>query len=339
MISLFAGAERNAKRDRLGDPLQVLSDHIDFAALAQAVDAKLVIGDRGRRGRPPYPTELMIRLLVLQQLYDLSDEALEYQVLDRSSFQRFAGLEHSGRVPDAKTLWVWRERLKKQDLIGDISEAVGRQLSKAGFIARGGQIIDASIVTVPTQRNRREENETIAQGQVPEDWSGAKRAQKDIDARWTHKHGKSYYGYKLHANTDRRWGFIRRLDVTPASVNDTRVFEAIVDETNTSRDVYADRGYAKAAREVALREQGYRDRIQRKGQADRPLSPTQQRRNRGIARQRAFGEHPFARLAQMGGKSIRTIGLARARAVIELKVIAHNLMHLARLQTRGIVPA
>ncbi|HUD43193.1 MAG TPA: transposase [Dokdonella sp.] len=86
MISLFAGAERNAERDRLGDPLQVLSDHIDFAALARAVDAKLVIGDRGRGGWPPYLTELMIRLLVLQQLYNLSDEALEYQVLDRSSF-------------------------------------------------------------------------------------------------------------------------------------------------------------------------------------------------------------------------------------------------------------
>lgn len=110
MISLLAGEERKTKRERFGDPLQVLNKHIDFAALAKAVDAKLVIGDSGRGGRPPYPTELMIRLLVLQQLYDLSDDALECQVLDRSSFQRFAGLEHSGRVPDAKTLWVWREQ-------------------------------------------------------------------------------------------------------------------------------------------------------------------------------------------------------------------------------------
>lgn len=339
MISLFAGEERKSKRDRLGDPLQVLDQHIDFAVLAKAVDQKLVIGDKGRGGRPPYPTELMIRLLVLQQLYNLSDDALEYQVLDRSSFQRFAGLEHSGRVPDAKTLWVWRERLKKQDLIGDISEAVGRQLSKAGFIARGGQIIDASIVTAPIQRNRREENEAIGRGETPDDWSEAKRPQKDVDARWTQKHGKSYYGYKLHANTDRRWGFIRRIEVTPASVNDTTVFESILDETNTSRNVYADRGYAKAARETALREAGYRDRLQRKGQADRPISLAQQRRNRNIAKQRAFGEHPFARLAQMSGKCLRTIGLARAKAVIELKVIAHNVMHLARLQQRGIVPA
>ncbi len=338
MISLFAGEERKTKRERLGDPLQVLNKHIDFAALAKAVDAKLVIGDSGRGGRPPYPTELMIRLLVLQQLYNLSDDALEYQVLDRSSFQRFAGLEHSGRVPDAKTLWVWRERLKKQGLIGDISEAVGRQLSSAGFIARGGQIIDASIVTAPIQRNPRAENEAIGRGDVPEDWSEAKRSQKDVDARWTQKHGKSYYGYKLHANTDRRWGFIRHMAVTTASVNDTTVFETILDETNTSRNVYADRGYAKAAREEALRDAGYRDHIQRKGQAGKPISQAQQRRNQRIAKQRAFGEHPFARLAQMGGKCIRTIGLARAKVVIELKVIAHNVMHLARLQHRGVVP-
>ena len=339
MISLYAGEERNAKRARLGDPLQVLDRHIDFGALAKAVDAKLKIGDVGRGGRPPYPTELMIRLLVLQQLYNLSDDAMEYQLLDRASFQRFAGLENSGRVPDAKTIWLWRERLKRQDLIGDISEAVGRQLAGAGFIARGGQIIDASVVTVPTQHNRRDENETIKRDEVPADWGDAKRAQKDVDARWTQKHGKSYYGYKLHANTDRRWGFIRRMEVTTASVNDTMVFESILDETNTNKAVYADRGYAKHARETELHVAGYRACIQRKGSAQKAISEAQQRRNRRIAKQRVFGEHPFARLAQMGGKHLRTIGLARARVVIELKVITHNLMHLARLQQRGVVPA
>ena len=122
-------------------------------------------------------------------------------------------------------------------------------------------------------------------------------------------------------------------------MNDTEVFEAILGETNTAKDVYADRGYAKHVRETELYVQGYRAHIQRKGMAMQPISDAQQRRNRRIARQRAFGEHPFARLAQMGGKHLRTIGLARARAVIELKVIAHNLMHLARLKHQGVVPA
>jgi IS5 family transposase len=148
-------------------------------------------------------------------------------VAGSGEFSALRGLERSGRVPDAKTLWVWRERLKKQGLIGDISEAAGRQLAQAGFIARGGQIIDMSIVPVPIQRNRREENAAIGRDEVPEDWSEAKREQKDVDARWTRKHGKSYYGYKLHANTDRRRGFIRRIEVTRASVNDTTVFARV----------------------------------------------------------------------------------------------------------------
>lgn len=168
----------------------------------------------------------MIKLLLLQQLYNLSDDALEYQVLDRASFLRFAGLEHSRRVPDAKTLWVWRERLKTQDLIGDISAAVSGQLQRTGFIARGGQIIDASVVSAPTTQ----------------------------------------------------------------------------------------------------------------GPGRQAAEPTQHRRNHRIATDRAVGEHVFARLAQQGGKHLRTIGLARAQVVIGPKVAMHNLMRLARLQHRGIVP-
>jgi len=337
MMSLFAGDDRAAKRDRMGDPLQVLDRHIDFAAIAAAIDAKLKLGNRGKGGRPPYRTETMVRLLVLQQLYNLSDDALEYQVLDRASFTRFTGLTSSSRVPDAKTVWVWRERLKKLDLIGDISAAVSGQLQRAGFVARGGQIIDASIVSAPIQRNTREENAVIAQGEVPQDWSQAKRAQKDVEARWTRKNGRNFYGYKLHANTDRRWGFIRRAEVTAASVIDTTMFEAVLDQ-NTNRNVYADRGYTKRARELALKQQGYRVHIQRKSERYKALSAAQHRRNRRIAKQRVYVEHAFARLAQLGGKCVRSIGLARAKVQLGLKVATHNLQRLARLLERGVVP-
>lgn len=272
-------------------------------------------------------------------MYNLSDEALEYQVLDRSSFQCFAGLEKSSRIPDAKTVWVWRERLKKQDLIGDISEAVGRQLAQAGFIARAGQIIDASIVTAPVQHRCSEENEAIKRGEVPADWNVAQRAQKDVDARWTKKHGKSYYGYKLHASTDRRWGFMSRIEVTAASVNDTEVFEATLDETNTAKDVDADRGYAKHARETELYVQGYRAHVQRKGTATQPISDAQQTAQPSHLQAAHLWRTPVRASDANGRMHLRTIGLARARAVIELKVIAHNLMHLARYKDRGVVPA
>ncbi|MFC6839141.1 IS5 family transposase [Xanthomonas theicola] len=214
-----------------------------------------------------------------------------------------------------------------------------RRDQRGGFIARGGQIVDASIVSAPIQRNTPEENAQIKQGQKPQGWSDAKRGQKDVQARWTRKHGKAHYGYKLHANTDRRRGFIGRHEVSAANVHDSRHFETLLDPANTGRTVGADSAYANRAREAELRRQGYRADIQHKGQADQPLSPVQQRRNHRIAKDRALGEHPFARLTQQGGKCRRTIGLARAQVVIGLKVAAHNLMRLARLQSQGIVPA
>ncbi|MEC5079291.1 transposase [Xanthomonas oryzae] len=120
----------------------------------------------------------MVRVLLLQQLYTLSDDALEYQLLDRCSVVRFVGLEDSGKVPDAKTIWVWRERLKNKHVIGNISTAISGQLARAGYIARGGQIIDASIVSAPIQRNTRKENARIKQDAIPDGWSDAKRAQQ-----------------------------------------------------------------------------------------------------------------------------------------------------------------
>lgn len=102
MISLFAAEERNAKRGRLGDPLQVLDRAIDFAALARAVDAKLVIGDSGRGGRPPYPTELMIRLLVVQQLCTLGLARVKAVIglkVIAHNLMHLARLKHRGVVP------------------------------------------------------------------------------------------------------------------------------------------------------------------------------------------------------------------------------------------------
>ncbi|UKE75289.1 transposase [Xanthomonas graminis pv. phlei] len=143
----------------------------------------------------------------------------------------------------------------------------------------------------------------------------------------------------MHASTDRRWGFIRRHTVSAANVHDSRHFEELLDPANTSHRVWADSGYADAAREADLKQRGYQPAIQHQGQVRKPLSEREKRRNRRIAKDRVFGEHPFARLAQQGGKCLRTIGLARATVVIGLKVASHNLMRLARLQHRGIVPA
>ena len=181
---LFAHEAHHQKLDELGDPLQEIERHVDFATLAARVDESVPRPDRTKGGRPPYPTETMVRILVLKRLYNLSDEQMEYQLLDRMSYKRFCGLDDALRVPDRTTIWHFENRVGQagaQALFGEMAE----QLARKGFIARGGQIIDATLVKAPVQRNSRQENEQVRQGNVPEDWNDARRRQKDVDASWT----------------------------------------------------------------------------------------------------------------------------------------------------------
>src|SRR3981189_3854409 len=128
-------------------------------------------------------------------------------------------------------------------MIEKLFERFDQHLAAKGYMARGGQIIDASIVLVPTQRNSRDENAELQAGRTPAGWKQkpAKVRQKDPDARWTKKHGKSFYGYKNHVNADAKNKLIRQYDVTDASVHDSRKFDGLLNQANTSADVYADR--------------------------------------------------------------------------------------------------
>ncbi|MNZ43273.1 hypothetical protein D3C78_608740 [compost metagenome] len=130
MLSLFTDQEREAKLGSLGDPLALLDKHVDFAALAAEIDRWAPRPSQAKGGRSSYPTELMTRLLVLQQLFNLSDEQMEFQLLGRMSFQRFAGLKHSGRVPDRNTVWVFRESLVQANVEHQIFAKVQRQLQQ-----------------------------------------------------------------------------------------------------------------------------------------------------------------------------------------------------------------
>lgn len=164
---------------------------------------------------------MMFKILVLQSLYNLGDDAAEYLIRDRLSFMRFLGLGLADKGPDAKTLWLYREHWGQAGVIEDLFERFDQMLRDEGFMAMGGQLVDASIVRAPVQRNRRDENEAIKAGEVPGGWKAYKRAQKDVDARWTQKHAKSYFGYKNHLSVDRRHNLVRRYEVTDAAVHDS----------------------------------------------------------------------------------------------------------------------
>jgi IS5 family transposase len=176
---------------------------------------------------------------------------------------------------------------------------------RSRLFARGGQIIDATVVAVPKQRNDRDENRGIKAGDLPEAWNAQpnKLAQKDCDARWTKKHGKSYFGYKNHLNVDARHKLIRRYEVTDASVHDSRAFDDLMDPTNTSRNVFADSAYRSVEIEEANQDRGLVSRIHQRAKRNHPLSNVQDEANRKRSQVRARIEHVFRSAANIARRS------------------------------------
>lgn len=325
MSGLFDLEFRMRELDKCGDPLAPLAG-IDWEVFRPELE---VIREKERKsnaGRKPFDVVLMFKTLILQSLYNIADDKLEFQIRDRLSFMRFLGLDLGSTVPDAKTIWLFRDQLTDAGLVERCFERFSEILDDAGLIAQKGQIVDASIVAAPKQRNSREENATIKEGRVPEDWSENKRRQKDVDARWTKKNGVSHYGYKNHVSVDVKHKYIRRYEVTDAAVHDSRVFEVLLDPANASADVWADSAYRSVETLDGLALLGYRERLQRKGVSGRPLSEREKRSNRTRARIRSRIEHIFGVQAMRAGNLLmRAIGIVRARAVIGLRNLAYNM--------------
>jgi transposase len=158
----FDAEERLRWLSACGDPLERLRAVVDFEAFRGELEAALPRADRSRGGRPPYDTVLMFRVLVLQALYTLSDEQTEYQLRDRLSFMRFAGLALHDAVPDAKTIWLYREQLTRAGALGRLFARFDAVLAERGFLAMGGQIVDATVVEARRPRLTKETKEEKA---------------------------------------------------------------------------------------------------------------------------------------------------------------------------------
>ena len=332
MIKGFFDIEfRMSDLTKNGDPLVRLNECVDWEVFRPELD---VIREKDRKnaaGRKPFDVVLMFKIMVLQSLYNLSDDAVEYQVRDRLSFMRFLGLTIGDRVPDAKTIWLFREELGRAGLVKRLFKRFDRYLREHGFTARKGQIVDASIVSVPIQRNSREENAQIKEGDVPDDWSEPKRRQKDVHARWSARPHQHAFGYKNHISVDSKYKLIRDYAVTDAAVHDSRVFGELLDETNTSRDVWADSAYRSEEALSELEQRRYREHLQRKGCRNRKLTDWEKQGNRTRSRIRCRIEHVFGIQAQMAGNLIlRTIGKVRADVKIGLRNLAYNIHRLGR---------
>ena len=332
----FDWHERFEKLNKNGDPLEKLNQVVDWEMFRKPLEKIRHKKRKSNAGAKPYDVVRMFKILIIQSLYNLSDDRVEFQVLDRISFMRFLDLSLGDRVPDAKTIWLFREQITEAGLIKLLFEQFDDYLRENGFLAQKGQIIDASIVETPHQRNSREENKRIKQGYIPEEWYEVKRRQKDTDARWTKKNGQNYYGYKNHICVDNKHKLIRDYAVSDAAVHDSQMFDQLIDESNSSRDVYADSAYRSKESVEGLKKRGFREHLQRKGCRHRKLTEREQRGNRTRARTRSRVEHIFGVQAMMaGGLILRTIGIVRARAKIGLLNLAYNMNRYSMLGETG----
>lgn len=331
---LFDWQTRFEQLDNGGDPLIKLNEVMDWELFRKNLES---IRDKERKsnaGRKPFDAVLMFKILILQSLYNLSDDQLEFQIRDRLSFMRFLGLGLGDTVPDAKTIWLFREQLTEARLVKKLFERFDRFLRKNGFAAKKGQIVDASIVAAPRQRNSRDENRQINDGQVPPDWSENKKRQKDTDARWFTKNRQRHYGYKNHIEVDVANKLIRKYEVTPASVHDGDIFEQLLDDTNTSRDVWGDSAYNGRKKRQMLSRRGFREHLQRKGCRYKKLTEREKQGNHKRSKIRSRVEHIFGVQSQRAGCLImRAIGMTRAAAKIGLRNLAYNIDRFSLLAT------
>ncbi len=348
---LFDMDERLKRLSDLGDQLLAFGKAVDFELFRPELARVLAYSDGAQGGRPPFDPVLMFKILVIQAANNLSDERAEFLINDRLSFMRFLGLGLADRVPDARTIWLFREKLTKAGAIKPLFETFDAALREAGYIAMGGQIVDASLIAAPKQRNTEAEKQAIKGGLIPEGWKAkpAKLRHKDKDARWTVKFSKAKeradgskpavdiaiptFGYQNHVSIDRGHGLIRCWAATDAAAYEgARLREGLLDRTNTASAVWADTAYRSKANEEYLARKGFISRIHRKKPKGRPMPQAVRRANALKSTIRSRVEHVFAVQKDKMDLFIRTIGLARATTKIGMANLVYNLKRLVFLQ-------
>lgn len=340
-IGFFDEDKRLKRLSEIGDPLEKVTSAVDWNIFRPVLNAVFIKEHKAPGGRPPWDYVLMFKILLLQQWYMIADDNTEYLINDRLSFQRFLGLSLGDKVPDAKTIWLFRERLSKSGADRELFALFAKQLETNNVITRTGSLVDASFVDAPRQRNNREENKIIKAGETPEDWKEAKCRQKDTDARWTKKNNETHYGYKDHVKVDKDSKLIIDYSVTDAAVHDSHEIVNLIDDKDV--ELYADSAYAgkELHAEIHKKNSDLKIKIHEKGYRNHPLTDKQKESNREKSRVRVRVEHVFGHMTNsMGGIFVCCIGKRRAACAVALKNLAYNLSRYAYLchTKKSVVP-
>jgi len=334
-LGFFDESKRMEKLSRLGDSLERLNQIVDWNMFSTILNRALAREHKCPGGRPPYNSVMLFKVLILQRIYNLSDDQTEYQINDRMSFMRFLGLTIGDNVPDAKTIWLFRDTLTKANVMPDLFALFNQTLEAAHLITHTGSIVDATFVDAPRQRNTREENQTIKSGSVPEEWAANKLRQKDTDARWTKKNNEIHFGYKNHAKVDVDSKLIATYSVTNASVHDSKELLGLLDSSDAV--LYADSAYSGVPISEKLPD-NIENRIHEKGYRNHPLNDAQKESNRLKSKVRVRVEHVFGFMTgSMHGLTLRCIGKLRADFNIGLTNLVYNLCRCEILRRVNIV--
>ena len=180
---------------------------------------------KGERGNKPYDLELMLRIYLIQNLYDLADEATVNEVIDSRAFSDFCGVESSNQVPDGDTLGRFRNLLIKNDLQEKLFKQVVELLTKRGLILKKGTIVDSTIISAPSSTKN------------------ASR-QRDSEAHQTKKGNMYYFGFKAHIGVDDSSGLVHTVKVTPANKHDVTMTAELMH--GDEERLYGDSGYLGA---------------------------------------------------------------------------------------------
>jgi transposase, IS5 family len=324
--SLFLLAEHLERLSKDGDPLEVLAATVEFERFRPLLTRGLGYSDGTKGGRPPFDPVAMFKVLVVQAQHNLSDARMEFMIRDRLSWMRFFGFDLGGAMPDENTIRHYRNRLATSGTLEALMQAFEQQLREAGYLAMGGQIVDATLVPAPKQRNTEGEKAAIKAGKSARQiWRGKpnKAHQKDVDARWTVK-----IGGKVRYRPDGTPLPQIATPVTSAAESDGRQLRRVIDTNNTAGDVWADSAYRSAKNEALLKSNMLKSRIHRRKPLGKPMPGHIARANAAKSAIRARVEHVFAHQKNRYGLFIRTIGLARAQAKLTLANLAYNFDRL-----------
>jgi transposase, IS5 family len=310
-LSLADGlVEGGAGRNRQLERIAALVDWVAFERLLGDIYAAPV-------GRPSYGPLVLLRCLLLQQWYRLSDPGLEEALSDRLSFRRFVGLALADPVPDHSTLSRFRSELTRRGLAERLLAELNRQLDAKGLMVKTGTLIDASLVEADCRRPRKGE---------------PKERRSDPDASWTAMKDEPLFGYKMHLAVDQGSGLVRQAILTPANVSDKAPFLALVQ--GDEQAVLADKGYDGWWYRQQLAERGIADRIMAANYWRRPLDADGRARNRAIAPLRAPVERSFAILKRWYGyRRVRYRSLVRNTLQLQLLAVTLNLRRALALSS------